>query len=112
MSLRSSFMHSSMELWGELLVIGDERVGAEIALESLTELVSKVICTAQKKVSTKDFFNKCGKILLRIWLHLLKKSLMENFTFCTVLEWRSQDSRKALTVVAKLFILDVLEGLE
>ena len=50
MSLRSSFVHSSMELWGELLVIGDERVGAEIALESLTELVSKVIFTAQKKV--------------------------------------------------------------
>ena len=49
MSLRSSFVHSSMELWGELLVIGDERMGAEIALESLTELVSKVICTAQKK---------------------------------------------------------------
>ena len=29
-----------------------------------------------------------------------------------VLEWRSQNSRKALTVVAKLFILDVLEALE
>ena len=37
---------------------------------------------------------------------------MENFIFCAVLEWRSQDSRKALTVVAKLFILDVLEALE
>ena len=35
---------------------------------------------------TKDFFSKydqtCRK--LRIWSHLLKKSLMENFTFCDV----------------------------
>lgn len=61
-------------------------MGAEIASESLTELVSRVICTAQKKVSTKDFFNKCGKIaFLRIWLHLLEKYLMENFLFSAVL---------------------------
>ena len=32
---------------------------------------------------TKDFFSKCDQIhsLLRIWSHLLKKSLMENFNF-------------------------------
>ena len=36
--------------------------------------------TAQKmKFSIKDF-----SIFLRIWSHLLKKSLMENFIFCTV----------------------------
>ena len=36
--------------------------------------------TAQKmKFSVKDF-----SIFLRIWSHLLKKSLMENFIFCTV----------------------------
>ena len=43
--------------------------------------------TAQKmKFSIKDFFNKCDQILrkLRIWSHLLKKSLMENFVFCAV----------------------------
>ena len=43
--------------------------------------------TAQKmKLSIKDFFSKCDQILreLRIWSHLLKKSLMENFTFCAV----------------------------
>ena len=30
-----------------------------------------------------DFFTKCNQIrsLLRIWSHLLKKSLMENFIF-------------------------------
>ena len=34
----------------------------------------------------KDFFSKCDQIHrnLRIWLHLLKKSLMQNFIFCTV----------------------------
>ena len=37
--------------------------------------------TAQKaKFSIKDFFNKCDQIR-RIWSHLLKKSLIENFIF-------------------------------
>ena len=40
--------------------------------------------TAQKlKFSIKDFFSKCNQIrsFLRIWSHLLKKSLMVNFSF-------------------------------
>ena len=39
------------------------------------------------KFSIKDFFSKCDQIRrkLRIWSHLLKKSLMENFTLCAVL---------------------------
>ena len=43
--------------------------------------------TAQKiKFSIKDFFTKCDQIrsFLRIWSHLLKKFLMENFIFCAV----------------------------
>ena len=38
------------------------------------------------KFSIKDFFSTCDQIrsFLRIWSHLLKKSLMENFTFCGV----------------------------
>ena len=43
--------------------------------------------TAQKmKFSIKDFFSKCDQTHrnLRIWSHLLKKSLMENFIFCAV----------------------------
>ena len=38
------------------------------------------------KFSIKDFFSKCDQILreLQIWSHLLKKSLMENFSFCAV----------------------------
>ena len=45
-------------------------------------------CTAQKmKFPIKDFFSKCDQIRskLRIWSHLLMKSLMENFIFCVVL---------------------------
>ena len=40
------------------------------------------------KSSIKDFFSKCGQIhsFLQIWLHLLKKSLMENFIFCTIID--------------------------
>ena len=43
--------------------------------------------TAQKmKFSIKDFFSKCEQIRrkLRIWSHLLMKSLMEDFIFCAV----------------------------
>ena len=38
------------------------------------------------KFFIKDFFSKCDQIrsFLRIWSHLLKKSLMENFIFCAV----------------------------
>ena len=38
------------------------------------------------KFSIKDFFSKCDQThrKLRIWLQLLKKSLMENFIFCAV----------------------------
>ena len=44
----------------------------------------RVRITAQKmKFSITGFFSKCDQIrsFLRIWLHLLKKSLMENFFF-------------------------------
>ena len=43
--------------------------------------------TTQKlKFSIKDFFNKCDQIhrKLRIWSHLLKKSLTDNVIFCAV----------------------------
>ena len=45
-------------------------------------------CTAQKmEFSIKDFFSKWDQICrkLRIWSHLLKKTLMENFILCAVL---------------------------
>ena len=48
---------------------------------------SITITTAQKaKFSIKDFFSKCDQIrsFPRIWSHLLRKSLMENFLFCAL----------------------------
>ena len=65
-----------------------------------TDTFYKVLCSCIKSVSRnemipflalfmqciKDFFSKCEQICrkLRIWSHLLKKSLMENFIFCAV----------------------------
>ena len=39
------------------------------------------------KFPIKDFLSKCdqSRSFLRIWSHLLKKSLMENFIFCAVI---------------------------
>ena len=43
------------------------------------------ISTAQKmKFSIKDFLSDQIRRKLRIWSHLPKKSLMENFIFCAV----------------------------
>ena len=38
------------------------------------------------KFYIKDFFSKCDQVhsFLRIWSHLQKKSLLENFIFCAV----------------------------
>ena len=38
------------------------------------------------KFFIKNFFSKCDQVcsFLQVWSHLLKKSLMENFSFCTV----------------------------
>ena len=56
-------------------------------LASPLKSLSLVTNTAQKlKFSIKDLFSKCDQIrsFLRIWSHLLKKSLMENFIFWAV----------------------------
>ena len=50
-------------------------------------IICKSMDTAQTmKFSIKDFSSKCDQTrsFLRIWSHLLKKSLMENFIFCAV----------------------------
>ena len=51
---------------------------------------SFIIPCKKMKFSIMDFFSKCGQIRrkLRIWSHLLKKSLMENF-FCAVIHHSS-----------------------
>ena len=48
--------------------------------------VSFALTHCTKKFSIKDFFSKCDQIrsFLRIWSHLRKKSLIENFIFCAV----------------------------
>ena len=53
--------------------------------------------TAQRvKFSIKDFFSKCDQIrsFLRIWSHLLKKSLMENFIFMQLWDKNTQVKTK------------------
>ena len=43
--------------------------------------------TAEKvKLTIKDFFSNCDQIRWkqRLWSHLLRKSLLENFIFCAV----------------------------
>ena len=48
--------------------------------------MGSVITAKKMKFSIKDFFSKCdqNRRKLRIWLHLLKKSLMKNLIFCAV----------------------------
>ena len=52
------------------------------------DLVSRWSTAQNMKLSIKDFFSKCDQTgrKLRVWSDLLKKSLMENFIFCTVEE--------------------------
>ena len=53
----------------------------------IIKFYNQINITAQKmKFSIKDFSSKCDQIRrkLRIWSHLLEKSLMENFIFCAV----------------------------
>ena len=47
---------------------------------------ANLITAKRMKFSIKDFFIKCDQIrrFLRIWSHLMKKSLMEMFIFCAV----------------------------
>ena len=59
-----------------------------------------VALTAEKrKFSIKDFFSNYNQIrsFLQVWLHLLKKSLMENFIFYA-------PSKRAIRVASLLYI--------
>ena len=58
---------------------------------------------AQKmKFFITHFFSKCDQIRrkLRIWSHLLKKSIMENFIFCTVI----QEAVSNISITEKSYI--------
>ena len=66
--------------------------------------------TAQKvKFSIKDLFSKCDQIwtFLRIWSHLLKKSLMENFIFCEVKDLSSKWALKNRNTMIAFFVLNL-----
>ena len=56
------------------------------------------------KFSIKDFFSKCDQTgrKLRVWSDLLKKSLMENFIFCTVEEEEVAGLLESLLVCRQL----------
>ena len=72
--------HCNSEWWGKRC--------SSFYLKYITRKSSKSKnSTSQKmKFSIKNFFSKRDQIgrKLRIWSHLLKKSLMENFIFCVV----------------------------
>ena len=60
------------------------------------------------KFSIKDSFSKCDQIrsLLRIWLHLLKKSLMENFIFyAVILKYFPRSFLSFLIPINKVFFI-------
>ena len=64
--------------------------------------------TVQKmKFFIKDFFNKCDQIrkFLRITLHLLKKSLIENFIFRGVLILNFEFILKYFQDITRIFLL-------
>ena len=56
------------------------------------------------KFPNKDFFSKYEQIrsILRIWSHLLKKSLMESFIFCALylVEFTSTSEIKLCTIAS------------
>ena len=72
----------------------------------MESLELKVNGTAQKtKFSIKDFFSKYDQTRRNLWIcsHLLKKSLMENFTY-----WAVRKFLKNLGKLVSLFKKNVL----
>ena len=59
------------------------------------------------KFSIKDFLSKCDQIRrkLRIWSHLLKKLLMENFIFCAVKAAIRIKNKTMFFLITKMMIL-------
>ena len=90
-----------------------EKTGIKTAF-SLTRFMSLVffytsLYYTENKDFIKDFFSKCDQIrnFLRIWSHLLKKCLMENFIFCALFGWNGLNcvgkfSQISLLIISKL----------
>ena len=67
------------------------------------------------KFSIKDFFSKCDQIrsFLRIWSHLLERSVMENFIFCVEWMQRSLSTKISLPITSKVnFSTEELEKID
>ena len=89
-----------------------------LSLEGFAFLLGfyKLLCqpqiTAQKmKFFIKDFFSKCDQICrnLRIWSHLLKKSLIGNFSFCAVIASSKMTSYLKMLPVTKICFRHIIQ---
>ena len=79
------YLHESF--YGKSLLVPNWTIFSSIPGDLDNRPLPMVVSLYEKmKFSNKDFFRKCYQIRgkLRIWTHLLKKSLMENFIFCAV----------------------------
>ena len=73
-----------VNVWNEFIEV---KLSIKFQIDSIDISIILVTITAQKmKFSIRDFFSKYDQIRRkgRIWSHLLKKFLMENFYFCVV----------------------------
>ena len=72
--------HFQAPITQDLLLFGQKNLDAAID-------TCRKINVQKMKFSITDIFSKCDQIrgFLRIWSHLLKKPVMENFIFCAVL---------------------------
>ena len=90
MSLVSFLYRSDLQFvnWFVLSSSSSKNLSAKLFLSGLHSCSFNPYQILRKKMkfSIRDFFSKCDQIRrkLRIWSHLLKKSLMENFIFCAV----------------------------
>ena len=90
MSLVSFLYRSDLQYvnWFVLSSSSSKNLSAKLFLSGLHSCSFNPYQILRKKMkfSIRDFVSKCDQIRrkLRIWSHLLKKSLMENFIFCAV----------------------------
>ena len=63
------------------------------------------IIVQKMKFFIQNFFSKCDQPSSFLWIssHLLKKSLMENFTFCAVNAFKWLTTTNRLTLLCNIF---------
>ena len=84
-----------------------------VEVDPLVPLPTKSFqCTAQKiKLFTKDFLSQCKYSFLRIYLHLLKKLLVENSVFlCSEATWNFSLKGYLWSAFIKVFIIKDTPG--